>query len=139
MNFLNRIHVPFARFAIFTVFFWFGILKVVAISPANPLVANLLERTLPFITFDQFIILFGLYEMVIGIAFLFPGRERIALVLLMPHMLMTMMPLVLLPQVAWSGWFVPTLEGQYMIKNLVIIALAFSLASHLRPLSEKTA
>ncbi len=35
-----------------------------------------------------------------------------------------MMPLVLLPKVAWVHAFVPTLEGQYIIKNLAIIAVA---------------
>jgi hypothetical protein len=51
------------------------------------------------------------------------------------HMVMTVC-LILLPAVTWMMPFVPTLEGQYIIKNLVIIALAFSLASHLRPLAE---
>jgi uncharacterized membrane protein YkgB len=50
--------------------------------------------------------------------------ERIALVLLVPHMIVTILPLFLLPQIAWQAPFVPTLEGQYMIKNVVIIALA---------------
>jgi uncharacterized membrane protein YkgB len=134
LPFVKKISVPLARLALFTVFFWFGALKVFATSPANPLVAALLEKTLPFITFDQFIVALGIYEMLIGASFLFPGRERLSVALLMPHMVMTMMPLVLLPQVAWSGWFVPTLEGQYMIKNLLIIALALSLAARLEPL-----
>jgi uncharacterized membrane protein YkgB len=135
---IRKISLPLARIAIFTVFFWFGILKIFALGPANPLVSNLLESTLPFISFDQFIIIFGLYEMVIGIVFLFPGLERLAIALLMPHMVMTILPLILLPAVTWTMPFVPTLEGQYIIKNLVIIALAFSLASHLRPLSENS-
>jgi hypothetical protein len=43
----------------------------------------------------------------------------------------------LLPAVTWQSFFVPTLEGQYIIKNLVIIALAIALASHLEPLQKK--
>ncbi len=127
-------NLPLARLALFVVYFWFGLLKLVAESPANPLIDALLQRTLPFITFNQFIVLFGVYEMIIGIAFLIPRLERLAILLLIPHMIMTFMPLILLPQIAWQAPFVPTLEGQYIIKNLLIIALAFSIATHLRPL-----
>lgn len=124
---------PLARVVLFIVYFWFGILKLVAESPANPLVAALLEQTLPFITFHQFIILLGVYEMIIGVAFLIPRLERLAIALLIPHMVMTTTPLILLPHIAWQAPFVPTLEGQYIIKNLLIIALAFSVAARLHP------
>ena len=117
----------FGRLALFVVYFWFGLLKVVTDSPANPLVEALLKKTLPFVTFDHFIVGFGILEMVIGILFLFPRLTKWALLILLLHMATTIMPLFLLPAIAWQGWFVPTLEGQYMIKNLVIIALALSL------------
>jgi len=117
--------------ALFVVFFWFGILKVFGMSPANPLVAGLLNRTLPFIDFDQFIVLFGLFEMVIGILCLIPRLVRISMLLLGVHMVTTMGPLVLLPGVVWTQAFVPTLEGQYIIKNLAIIAVAISIVSQL--------
>lgn len=127
----RKLSIPFARFAIFVVFFWFGLLKVIGESPANPLVSSLLEKTLPFITFDQFILLFGLFEMLIGVVFLIPRLERLAIFLLMAHMVTTVMPLFLLPTVAWQKAWVPTLEGQYIIKNLAIIGLAISIAAHL--------
>jgi len=131
---IRRISLPMAHIAIFVVFFWFGILKIVAESPANPLIADLLEKTLPFITFEQFIILFGIYEMIIGLAFLIRGFERVAIALLIPHMVTTILPLILLPAVTWQSFLVPTLEGQYIIKNIVIVALALSLAAHLKPI-----
>lgn len=124
--------MPFARMALFVVFFWFGILKVFGSSPANPLVSNLLSRTMPFIEFDQFIVVFGLFEMVIGVSFLLPGLVRISTLMLGAHMVTTMMPLVLLPEVAWGSPFVPTLEGQYIIKNLAIIAVAISIVSQMQ-------
>lgn len=136
INALRKISLPAAHIALFIVFFWFGALKVIGSSPANPLVASLLEQTLPFITFNQFIVFFGLYEMVIGLTFLIPHLERLAVALLVPHMITTILPLILLPSVTWQGLFVPSLEGQYIIKNVVIIALAIALAAHLRPLGE---
>lgn len=131
-----RTGMPFARVAIFVIFFWFGILKVLSLSPASPLVASLLERTLPFMGAGTFILLFGLFEVLIGILFLLRGAERLAILLLALHMATTVMPLILLPQIAWQAPFVPTLEGQYIIKNIAIIALAMGIAGHLRPMRQ---
>src|SRR3989338_9115656 len=125
---------PIARIAIFVVYFWFGILKVVGLSPANPLVASLLETTMPFITFDVFIILFGLFEVIIVILFLSSKLDRLSIVLFAVHMVTTFMVLIMLPEVSWDGAFVPTLEGQYVIKNIALIALVISIASHMRPI-----
>ncbi len=132
---LKRVSPPLARVALFIVFFWFGILKVMGQSPANPLIAELLEQTLPGITFGTFIIFFGYFEMLIGILFLVPRAERVAIALLLPHMVTTVLPLILLPSITWIHPFVPTLEGQYIIKNVVIVALALGIAAHLRPWS----
>lgn len=123
--------IGFSRIAIFIIFFWFGILKVIGSSPANPLVAELLAKTLPFIGAHDFFIIFGLFEMFIGICFLFRTLNPIGLLLLIPHMFTTAMPLILLPQITWQGFMTPTLEGQYIIKNLVIIATAMGLGANL--------
>ncbi len=130
INFFKRISVPFARFALFVIFFWFGALKVVGLSPASALVQQLFEQTIPWMSFATFIVLFGLFECLIGILFLIRGLERVVIPLLFLHMVTTFMPLFMLPAVTWSGFMVPTLEGQYIIKNLVIIASAIFVALH---------
>lgn len=112
-----------SRISLFVIYFWFGSLKVLGLSPANPLVAELLNRTLPSLNFNQFIIWFGLFEMLIGVLFLFPRLIKIAAVVLIAHMLTTFLPLVFLPEMTWHGFLTPTLEGQYIIKNLVILSL----------------
>ena len=127
--------MPLARFSLFVVFFYFGILKVVGLSPASQLVQNLFENTIGFMPFGTFIILFGLFECLIGVLFIIRGLERIVIPLLFLHMIMTFMPLFMLPEVTWSAFLVPTLEGQYIIKNLVIISAAIGIAAHLQPLS----
>lgn len=131
--FLRKISLPLMRLALFVVYFWFGILKVVGQSPANPLVEGLMERTIPFLSFEQFIIGFGLYEMLIGIAFLIPRFKRSAFFLVIPHLIMTTSPLVLLPAVAWSGMMIPSLEGQYIIKNILILAVAVAVFTAREP------
>lgn len=137
INFFRRATMPVARFGLFVIFFWFGMLKVVGLSPASGLVQALFEQTIGFMSFDTFLILFGLFECLIGILFVIPGLERVVIPLLFLHMVTTFMPLILLPAVTWSQFWVPTLEGQYIIKNLVVIAAAITIAANLRPLNEK--
>ena len=136
IRFFRRISVPIARFGLFVVFFYFGLLKVIGLSPASHLVEQLFEQTVSFISFDTFIILFGLFECLIGILFVIPGLERVVIPMLFIHMVMTFMPLFILPEATWSRFFIPTLEGQYIIKNLTIIAAAIGVASHLHPISK---
>lgn len=137
IHFFRRVSIPVARFGLFVVFFWFGLLKVIGLSPASGLVQRLFEHSIPFISFHSFIILFGLFECLIGILFLIRGAERIVIPLLFIHMITTFGPLFLLPQETWSGFLTPTLEGQYIIKNLVIIAAGIGIAAHLHPLPKK--
>lgn len=127
MSQLQRVSVLISRLALFVVYGWFGFLKVVAVSPANPLVDSLLQKTLPFITFDQFIIAFGIFEMIIGIVWLIPRWEKLASVFLGLHLFTTVLPLLVLPAITWQSFLVPTLEGQYIIKNVLIVAAALQI------------
>ena len=133
----RKVFVPVARISLFIIFFYFGLLKVVGVSPADPLVEALLEKTLFFIDPDSFFIFLGCVEMLIGILFLIPNGKvtRVAFVIFIIQMSTTLLPLVMLPYITWAAPFVPTLEGQYIIKNLVLIALAVGLVSQLSPLS----
>jgi len=133
IHFFRKISIPAARFGLFVVFFWFGILKVIGLSPATPLVQALFEHTISFMNFSTFLVAFGLFECLIGLMFLIKGWERVVIPLLFLHMITTFMPLLLLPSETWQAFMVPTLEGQYIIKNLVIIAAAIGIAAHLHP------
>ncbi|MES2930818.1 MAG: hypothetical protein V4665_03495 [Patescibacteria group bacterium] len=137
IHFFRRVSVPAARFGLFVIFFWFGFLKVAGLSPASALVENLFEQTVPWMSFPVFILLFGIFEMIIGLLFAVKGLERLVIPLLFLHMIMTFMPLFLLPGETWSGFLVPTLEGQYIIKNLALIAAAVGIAAHIHPLPRK--
>ncbi|MDB5266888.1 MAG: hypothetical protein JWN89_703 [Parcubacteria group bacterium] len=130
---LRTLSLPLARFAIFLVFFWFGILKVIGASPASPMVLELLHRTLSFMNPSLFLVLFGLFEMLIGISFLIPHLERAAIFLLAIHLFTTILPLFLMTSYTWTAPLIPTLEGQYIIKNILIMAVAVGIAAHLRP------
>lgn len=126
---LNKISQPFARLALFVIYFWFGFLKLIDVSPANPLVMQLQRKTLPFLSFHQFIVPFALFEMLIGVLFLFPELTQLASSLFALHMLTAFLPLICLPALAWQKFLAPTLEGQYILKNLALIALVIILAA----------
>lgn len=119
---MDAFGIKFARLALGIVFIWFGALKMIGeLSPAYDLVA----ATIYWLTPEIIIPLIGLWEVAIGVAFLFPPLTRVALLLLIPQMPATFLPLVLLPAVTFTvvPWGL-TLEGQYIVKNLVIIACA---------------
>jgi uncharacterized membrane protein YphA (DoxX/SURF4 family) len=137
--FARRSAEPAARTAIAVVFFWFGFLKVLGLSPAGPLVEDLYYGTIGFLMpFGTFYLLFAWFEVAIGILFLIPRATRLVIALLAIHMFTTFGPLVFLPAVTWQMPFVPTLEGQYIIKNLVIIAAAIGIAAEMEPMRKKT-
>lgn len=119
---MDNFGIKFARFSIGVIFVWFGALKMFGeLSPAYDLVA----ATIYWLTPEIIIPLIGLWEVAIGLAFLFPPLTRVALLLLAPQMPATFLPLILLPAVCFTVFpFGLTLEGQYIIKNLVIISCA---------------
>lgn len=135
---LQRIALPAARIAIFIVFFWFGFLKLIGLSPADALALELVEKTIGMSYFPTLFFILSLFECLIGVLFLIPRLTRLAIPLLFIHMAMVCSPLVLLPHTVWSLPFVPTLEGQYIIKNCVIIAAAIGIAAATKPLRLKS-
>lgn len=120
--------VTLVRYSLFMVYFWFGILKVFNLSPAEQLVQDLFNQTLAWLLpFSLFYVGFSLFECVLGILFLVKGQEKLAVSLMLLHIFTTAMPLVLLPDQTWHTFLVPTLVGQYILKNILIIALGFVL------------
>lgn len=116
----------FARISMFAVFFWFGFLKVIGVSPAHDLVIDLLDKTLPFIPDNPFVIFLGVWEALVGVLFLFKKTTKWAFYLLVVQMFTTFGPLVFLLETSWqTNFLVPTLVGQYILKNLILLALGW--------------
>lgn len=126
-RFLRRHGVRTLRWAIGIVFIWFGALKLVpGLSPAEKLVRN----TVYFVDPDLFYPILAMWEVLIGVLLLIRPAVRGALFLLALQMPGTFLPFVVLPEVCFSQWpftspldlFALTLEGQYIVKNIVLIA-----------------
>ena len=116
------------RIPLFIIFFWFGLLKVLDLSPATELIIDTVFW-MPFLSPENWTIVIGWWEMVIGICFLSKKTTLLAMVLMFLQMTGTFMPLVILPEITFqsSNPFLPTLEGQYIIKNIIIITAALSI------------
>ena len=118
---MDRYGLLLLRISLAVVFIWFGALKPFRISPAD----QLIERTVYWFDPDVFIPILGAWEVAIGVCLLIPNRlmTRLGLLLLFLQMPGTFLPLVLLPDICFTHvpW-APTLEGQYIIKNLVLIS-----------------
>ena len=138
ITWFKKLYIPVARVSIFLVFFWFGILKIVGLSPAGPLATALIDRTVGGQYFNTLFFILAIYECIIGILFLFPKATRIVIPLLGLHMIIVCSPLLFVPELSWQAPFVPTLEGQYIIKNAVIIAVAIGIAASAAPIVRST-
>ena len=117
------------RIALGVIFVWFGALKLVdGASPAEALVA----RTVPF-DMAWFFPLLGVWEIAIGIGLIVRPWIRAAIFLLFLQMPGTFLPLIVAPDAVWTSFpFVLTLEGQYIVKNLVLVAAALVVGGTVR-------
>jgi len=127
---MARNGLPVLRVGLGIVFLWFGALKLFpGLSPAEELVRN----TTYFMDPDVFLPVLAVWEMLIGLGFLTGRYMRLTILLLFAQMGGTILPLFVLPEVVWTSFpFGLTLEGQYIIKNMVIIGSALVLGGTVR-------
>lgn len=137
IRFFRSVEEPVARGSIFLVYFWFGTLKAFGFSPALGLVRDLHAATIPIVPFDAFYLAFSLFEVAIGLLALCRGAERLLILMVLAHLATTIMPLFFLAGGVWAGFLIPTLTGQYIIKNALIAAVAVGIAARLHPLGRK--
>jgi len=112
------------------IFLWFGVLKFFkGLSPAEELVRN----TIYFMDPDIFIPILALWESLIGLGLITGKYMRLTLLLLFLQMPGTALPLIILPEKVWTIFpYGLTLEGQYTIKNLVLISAGLILGANVR-------
>ncbi len=132
---MARFGIPVLRVSLGIVFLWFGVLKFFpGLSPAQDLVGRTVERlSLGMVQPDVSLPVLAAWECVIGLGLIFGVWMRAVLLLLFLQMLGTLTPVLLFPEEVFLRVpYAPTLEGQYIIKNLVLIGGALVLGATVR-------
>jgi uncharacterized membrane protein YphA (DoxX/SURF4 family) len=127
--FLRRWASPALRVSLAVVFIWFGALKIVGSSPVVELVAS----TVYWVDPDWFVPALGVIEVLVGVGLALGRALRLVLLVLVFQMAGTFLVFVILPNVAfYSGNpFNLTVEGEFILKNLVLLAAAMSVGASL--------
>ena len=126
-KFMSKWGITFLRYSLGLIYIWFGILKPFGLSPAQELVENTVYW---FDNPKTFVPILGWWEVVIGLTMCIKPLIRVSIFLLFIQMPGTFLPLILLPEVCFNNFpFGLTLEGQYIIKNLIIISAALVVGS----------
>jgi len=107
-------------------FIWLGTLKTFGVSTATSLIAHVVYWGDP-----QFMVpILGWWEVAIGVCLVFRPLVRVALTLLLIRLPGTALALILLPEICFIDVpFVPTPEGQYLIKDMILIGAALVIGS----------
>ena len=132
------------RISMGIIFFWFGMLKFFeGLSPAEALATRTIN-TLTFGLIGPEVVRYGLatWEVLIGVGLIFKLFLRETLFLMFTQMLGTLTPIILLPAEVFTVFpYGLTLEGQYIFKNLVVIASGLVIGATVRGgriISERT-
>ncbi len=122
------------RISIGVIFVWFGVLKFwPGLSPADQLATETIDKlSFGLISQDVARILLAILETAIGIGLLTGKFMRLTLLMLVFQMIGAATPLFLFQELTWARPFVPTLEGQYILKNLVVVSAALTIGATVR-------
>jgi len=121
--YMARYGITLLRISVGVVFLWFGFLKFFpGLSPAE----GLATKTMEVLSFGMVrprvaLIILAAWECAVGLGLILAIFLRTPLLLLWLQMAGTIAPMLLFPEEVFSHFpYAPTLEGQYIIKNLVL-------------------
>ncbi|MFO8175068.1 MAG: DoxX family membrane protein [Gemmatimonadota bacterium] len=123
------------RISVGIIFFWFGFLKFFpGLSPAETLATRTIEvMTGGLLTPHVALTLLAIWETVIGLGLIFGKALRTTLFLLFLQMPGTISPMFLFPELTFQQVpFVLTIEGQYIVKNLVLVSAGIVIGATVR-------
>ena len=127
---LQRWSVPLLRISLGIVFLWFGALKVFGVTPVSDLVA----ATVYWVDPDWFVPFLGVVEMLVGAGLILRRAMRTILAVFLAQMAGTFLVLILLPDVAFldGNPLKLTVEGEFVVKNLVLLSAGLVVGSMVR-------
>lgn len=120
---------PMHRWFLGVFFLWFGLLKVFGHTTASSLLAHTIYLGSP----QEMVKILGAWEAAIGVCLLWPRLIRVGILLLAIRLPGTIAALALRHDVCWvSPPFVPTPEGQYLIKDAMLLGAALVIGGEVR-------
>lgn len=132
---MARYGITLLRVSLGIVFFWFGFLKFIpGFSPAE----DLATQTIGVMTFGLVqpwlaLPILAAWESLIGLGLITGKYMRLTLLLLFAQMAGTVTPLVFFPAETFTRFpIAPTLAGQYIIKNLVLVSVGIVIGATVR-------
>ena len=130
VGFMAAFGIRLLRICLGIVFVWFGLLKLAGRSP----VASLVAETAYWLPPDLVVPLLGVWEVAVGIGLLLRIALRLTLLLFWLLLAGTFLVLVLHPDVAFQQGnpLLLTVEGEFVVKNLVLIAAGLVVGSTVR-------
>jgi uncharacterized membrane protein YphA (DoxX/SURF4 family) len=132
---MARYGIVLLRISLGIVFLWFGVLKFFPeLSPAEDLATRTINQlTFGLISEDVALLLLAIWECLIGLGLLFGVFLRGTLLLLFVQMLGTITPIFFFPNEVFTQIpYATTLEGQYIIKNMVLISAGIVIGATVR-------
>lgn len=115
----------YLRIVVALVYIWFGALKLVSESPAE----EFAKQTVEFTGFEnELFALIAIWEVLLGFTFVFKKLTRVSVVLFFLHISATFMPFLTIPDLVFhKAPLELTLEGQYILKNFLLIGVVLSI------------
>jgi uncharacterized membrane protein YphA (DoxX/SURF4 family) len=132
---MARYGVLLLRLSLGIVFLWFGVLKFFpGLSPAQDLAGQTINQlTFGLLSPQAANIILAVWECLIGLGLITGIFMRVTLLLLFLQMMGTITPVFLYPgEVFTRVPYAPTLEGQYIIKNMVLISAGIVIGATVR-------
>jgi uncharacterized membrane protein YkgB len=135
VGFMSSYAILIIRLSLGIVFVWFGLLKVMGVSPVFDLASNIVY----WLPSELFVPLLGIWEMAIGGGLVSGKALRVILLLLFLQLAGTFLVLIILPEAAFQGGnpLFLTTEGEFVIKNLVLIAAGLAVGGTVRYTSKE--
>jgi uncharacterized membrane protein YkgB len=132
----SRVLQPFTflRLSLGVLYFLFGILKLFPdLSPAEMVAGETLARmSMHLLDAREALRVLGAAECAIGVSFLLGIRPKVVFAVFLAHVAGAIMPLFVLPELMFKvAPFAPTMDGQYVLKNLVLAAAGWAVLSSL--------
>lgn len=128
--FFKELHhwaIPVLRVSLGIVFLWFGALKLIGHSP----IEYVITQTYSLLPAEEFILILGVWEMLIGIGLIFKIALRTTLVLLWIQMAGTILSPLFNPGLFFDdNIFFLTTEGEFVVKNFVLVAASMVIGGY---------